>query len=326
MSRRITLALAVVASLGAAACSSSAATGVATASDPSSPAATAAASPTTVAAPTTVASASATAPYYVSLGDSYAAGYQAGIGTTRDGFAYQVVDQAQATPSPLQLVNFACSGATTTSILQAAGCPAEALGPDAVPYDGQTQIEAADEFLKAHPGEVGLITISIGGNDVTPCGAAPDPVTCVTQAVAGVGTNLTTLLARLRAAAGPDVPIVGTTYPDVLLGGWLSGTPQGQQLANLSITAFKSLLNPTLQTAYEAAGGQLVDVTEATGAYGPMTETTELAPYGVIPVPVAQVCELTTFCSKQDIHPTPEGYRIIADLVLRAYLASTSSQ
>ncbi|HEY8094430.1 MAG TPA: GDSL-type esterase/lipase family protein, partial [Acidimicrobiales bacterium] len=210
--------------------------------------------------------------------------------------------------------------------LQNAGCPPAALGPDAAPYDGQTQIEAAEAFLKAHPGEVGLITVSIGGNDIAPCGGAPDSATCVTQAVAGVSANLTTLLTRLRAAAGPDVQIVGTTYPDVLLGFWISGTPEGQQLATLSITAFKSLLNPALQKAYEAAGGQLVDVTEATGAYGPMTATTDVAPYGTIPVPVAQVCELTTICSKQDVHPTPEGYRIIADLVFQAYIASRPQQ
>ena len=328
MSRRIAVALAVAASLGVAACSSSAATSAGTTPSPSSSAAPAVptVAPATAVAPASVAP-SATAPYYVSLGDSYAAGYQAGLGTTRDGFAYQVADQAQATTTPLQLVNFACAGATTTSILQNAGCPPAALGPDAAPYDGQTQIEAAEAFLKSHPGEVGLITVSIGGNDIAPCGGGgPDSASCVTQAVAGVSTNLTTLLARLRAAAGPAVPIVGTTYPDVLLGVWVSGTPEGQQLANLSITAFRSLLNPALQKAYEGAGGQLVDVTEATGAYGPMTDTTDVAPYGAIPVPVAQVCELTTFCSKQDIHPTPEGYRIIADLVFQAFLASRPSQ
>ncbi|HEY8092194.1 MAG TPA: SGNH/GDSL hydrolase family protein, partial [Acidimicrobiales bacterium] len=203
MSRRTALAFAVVASLSAAACSSSAATSEGT--TPSAPDSAA----TTVVPPTTTTAAavapSATAPYYVSLGDSYAAGYQAGLGATSDGFAYQVADQSQATSAPLQLVNFACAGATTSSILETTGCAPALLGPDAAPYDSQTQIEAAEAFLKAHPGEVGLITVSIGGNDVTPCGTAPDAASCATQAVAGVSANLTTLLTRLRAAAGPDV-------------------------------------------------------------------------------------------------------------------------
>ena len=132
---------------------------------------------------------------------------------------------------PLELANFACSGATTTSLLNDVGCPSVALGPGAAPYDSQTQIEAAEAFLQAHPGQVDLITVSIGGNDVTKCAAQPDPVPCVTGAVSEVSTNLTTIVQRLRAAAGPDVLIVGTTYPDVLLGSWVSGNPSDQQLA-----------------------------------------------------------------------------------------------
>ena len=278
------------------------------------------ATPTT-GAPTSAAAAAGSR-YYVSLGDSYAAGYQPGKGSTTDGFAYQLVDEAGAQQHPLELANFACSGATTTSLLNDVGCPSVALGPGAAPYDSQTQIEAAEAFLQAHPGQVDLITVSIGGNDVTKCAAQPDPVPCVTGAVSEVSTNLTTIVQRLRAAAGPDVLIVGTTYPDVLLGSWVSGNPSDQQLATLSVTAFKSLINPTLQKAYESVGGQFVDVTAATGAYGPMTDTTTVDPYGIIPVPVAQVCDLTYYCAQHDIHPNPDGYKVIADLVLQAYLAS----
>jgi len=49
-------------------------------------------------------------------------------------------------------------------------------GPTVV---GQTQVQAADAFIAANPGQVGLITISIGGNDVTACAAAANPVGCV---------------------------------------------------------------------------------------------------------------------------------------------------
>src|SRR5262245_44360909 len=104
--------------------------------------------------PTTVATtAAAPVPYYVSLGDSYASGHEAGIGNTDNGFAYQVVDEATAASRPLALVNFGCGGATTTSVLEAEGCSPSGLGPGAAPYDGQTQLEAAEAFIREHPGE-----------------------------------------------------------------------------------------------------------------------------------------------------------------------------
>jgi len=81
------------------------------------------------------------------------------------------------------------------------------------------------------------------------------------------------------------------------------------------VTAFSSLINPALKKQYEAVGGSFVDVTAATGAYGPLTTDTTLAPYGSIPVPVAKICELTYFCVYHDIHPRTQGYAIIADLV-----------
>ena len=282
----------------------------------------------TSAQPTTVATTAAAGPvpYYVSLGDSYASGYEAGVGNTDNGFAYQVVDEAAAASHPLVLVNFGCGGATTTSLLEAEGCSPRGLGPGAEPYDGQTQVEAAETFIRDHPGEVGLITVSIGGNDVTACSIADDPVACVTNAVEGISTKVPQILQRLRAAAGPEVLIVGTTYPDVILGQWLDGTPEAQQLAALSVTAFKQLINPALAKAYAEAGGTFVDVTAATGAYGPMTELTPLAPYGEIPVPVAKVCELTYYCAERDIHPNADGYQVIADLVVDAYLSSATAQ
>ena len=267
------------------------------------------------------------AKYYVSLGDSYAAGWQAtghGSGhTTRNGFAYQLASEAPDKGYKLTLQNFGCGGATTTSIVNSIGCPEVALGPGATPYPTQTQADAAIAFIKAHPGQIGLITVSIGGNDITKCAAEADPVTCVAGAINSVKTNVTKLVGELRTAAGPDVPIRGITYPDVILGEYLSGA-SGQQLASLSVTAFKSLINPALSAAYASVGGQMVDVTTATGAYTPLTQTTTLAPYGTIPVAVAKVCSLTYYCQYKDIHPHTDGYKIIADLLLNSLPAKSS--
>ena len=91
-------------------------------------------------------------------------------------------------------------------------------------YTNKTQTAAAEAFLRANRGKVGLITVSIGGNDVTKCVSEADATTCVAEAVKVIKTNVTKLAKRLRAAAGPNVRIVGITYPDVVLGLWTTGS------------------------------------------------------------------------------------------------------
>lgn len=252
---------------------------------------------------------------YVSLGDSYASGFQPGLGNTRHGFAYQLPGFAARRGYRLNLVNFGCAGATTTSILQTVGCPPRALGPGGVAYPRTTQAAAAEAFLRANRGRVGLVTVSIGGNDVTACIKAADPIACVAAAVRRIKANVGRLARGLRRAAGPRVPIVGTTYPDVVLGLFLTDEA-GQNLAKLSVVAFKSLVNPALKSAYASGRARFVDVTAATGAYGSLDQTTTLPPYpGTMPVPVARACQLTYFCDRRDIHPRTIGYRLIARLV-----------
>jgi len=261
--------------------------------------------------------------FYVSLGDSYASGYQppaagAAAGNTREGFVYQVPALAARRGWKLNVVNFACGGATTTSILQQKDCPKEALGPGARGYGGKTQIQAAEAFLKRNRKKVGLVTVSIGGNDVTFCATQPDPVGCVSLAQPKLLRNVTTLTRRLRKAAGPKVRIVGTTYPDVILGTWLLGTDSGRNLARLSVFAFERSINPALKGAYEGVGGRFVDVTAATGAYTPLDQTVDVpALGGTVPIAVAKVCDLTWFCAARDIHARKSGYALIADLVAR---------
>ena len=257
--------------------------------------------------------------YYVSLGDSYAAGYQAtGVGTgktTRNGFAYQLVRKARARGHSFELANFGCGGETSRSILtRKTRCGG--LGPGGEKYAGRTQIAAAERFLRRHRGQIGLITVSIGGNDVTSCAREADPVACVGPAMEKVKANGKKLMNRLRKAAGRKVRIVGITYPDVILGAWVGENPD-QELAKLSVVAFQALLNPALEEMYEKAGAKFVDVTKATGAYTPLDQTTTLAPYGEIPIAVAKVCKLTYYCNYRDIHATTSGYALIADLIAK---------
>jgi lysophospholipase L1-like esterase len=271
-----------------------------------------------VALPGTAQANTATPTYYVSLGDSYSVGYQPGLGAT-PGYTAHV-----AAATHLTLVNFGCSGATTTSILDTVGCP-ETLPntPGAASYPTLTQAAAAEAFITAHSGHIGLITVSIGGNDVLACATQADPLTCFAEAVVTITKNVDALASGLRSAAGPKVPIIGLTYPDVVLGSYVypsvPATPLRIELARTSVVAFKSLVNPALRAAYALSGGVLVDVTKATGAYIPLTRTTTLKPYGTVPVAVATVCKLSWFCELGNIHATTKGYLVIGKLVALRY-------
>ena len=257
--------------------------------------------------------------YYVSLGDSYAVGYQPSPAPGATSGYTAVV----ASATHLVLANFGCAGATTTSLLTTQGCtspygPAAASG--AVSYPTQSQEQAAEAFLGAHRGHVSLITVTIGGNDITSCSNRSNLVACFTAAIATISRNVTTLASALRSAAGARVPIIGLTYPDVFLGSWVyPPNSPNQSLATESVTIFKTFVNPALAAAYAKANATFVDITAATGAYTPLTQTTTLAPYGTIPVAVAQVCKLTWYCTNGSIHANSDGYSFIGQQIVRAY-------
>lgn len=255
----------------------------------------------------------------MSIGDSYAAGFQAtGEGTgrsTHHGFADQTVRLARAKGYHLRLVNFACAGATTASVLHSPGCASHypALG---APRYATPQADAAVAYLSAHADRVALVTVSLGGNDIVPCSDdTSHAVGCLSGVLTRAEHNLHALLSRVHAAA-PHALIVGTTYPDVFLGKAVRADSTDQQLARISVLGFRQFLNPELKSAYTRVGGRFADVTAATGGYLPLSRTTELAPYGTIPVAVAKVCRLTYYCQYGDIHPRTAGYTIIAKLVV----------
>lgn len=257
--------------------------------------------------------------YYVSLGDSYSVGYQPEpTGGPTAGYTGIV-----AADTHMKLVNFGCGGATTESILDTVGCKVP-YGPTALTgratYTTKTQAAAAEAFISSHRGEIGLITVTIGGNDVTSCAGAQNATTCVLAVVPKIKKNVKTLASGLLKAAGTGVPLIGITYPDVILGDWVY--PSGHtdtSLASLSATAFKSLINPALKEAYDSAGGHFVDITKDTDGYLPLTQTTALAPFGSVPVAVARVCQLTWYCTLGNIHAKTAGYDLIGREVVAEY-------
>jgi lysophospholipase L1-like esterase len=213
--------------------------------------------------------------YHVALGDSLATGFASPPGGSyvQDLFAHL----APSVPG-FQLVNFGCSGATTSSLIGGGSCGAGT---------SVSQLQAAEAFLRAHRRALRLITIDIGGNDLVACvrpGGA-DPA-CTAASLQTVRTNLATILTRLRRAAGRSVPIVTMTYFDPVLVTWFLGQP-GQDQARNSV-AVDSQLSDVIRSAYSRFGGHVADVNAAfqTTDFTPLSDT----PWGPLPTNVDRVC------------------------------------
>ena len=109
--------------------------------------------------------------YYLALGNSVAYGYQAfKVGLPPSVFNTGYVDdfalRLRQIQSGIVTVNYGCPGETTSSFI-AGPCPWTSIGQQ--PHDNfsGSQFDAAVAFLRAHPGEVRPITITIWGKDVS---------------------------------------------------------------------------------------------------------------------------------------------------------------
>lgn len=241
--------------------------------------------------------------YYVALGDSLAAGYQPDRMDDRDrGYVGHVLAAVRRTAPKTTLVNLACSGETSVSFLDGTRCD----------YREGNQLAAAVRFLHAHGRHTRLITIDIGGNDARRC-VSPTGVdqVCYAATLRQLGSNLSGILAQLRAAA-PGTPIVVLDYANPYLAAWLSG-PAGQEFARGSVAGIAAL-NAVITGAATAFGAPVAGVAAAYSTYdwtpvsfGDMT----------IPVNVARICQWTWMCTPyQDIHPNDTGYAVLAAAVV----------
>jgi lysophospholipase L1-like esterase len=261
------------------------------------------------AAPAALADSDHATTYYLSLGDSLAVGTQP-IGTpplfeTDQGYADQLYDALRAGEPKLRHVRLGCGGESTTSMLEGSQDPAVAFscGPPGFylhRYPHKTQLAEAVAFLRAHAKHTALVTIDIGANDVLGPGGASEIV-----------ENLPVILAELRAAAGPDVPIVGMNYWNPTGPGVWFAT---QDLALLEADIAGLLgFNDFLEGFFAAVGMPVADVESA-------FSTTDLTLVGGVPVSVLRVCAWTWICAPPplgpDIHPNAVGYGVIA----RAFL------
>jgi len=240
--------------------------------------------------------------YYLALGDSLARGIQpdsAGeLVETNQGYVDDLFAFYRLRVPGLRLAKLGCSGETTTTMITGGSCP----------YTGVSQLADAVAFLHTH--RVGLVTLTIGGNNIDHCiGIGGIDQACISNGLNAVAADLPAIVAALRAAAGPRVPIVAMNYYDPFLALWRLGLA-GQALANDSLQA-TLFFNGLLEGVYQHFGVGVADVAKAFR----MTDTT-LVPAVDVPVNVLATLVWTWMGAAPpvgpDIHPNAFGYAVIA--------------
>lgn len=240
--------------------------------------------------------------WYLALGDSLAAGYQPDTGDQRSGgYVGEVLTAVRADEPGTELVNLACSGATTASMLAEDG---------ACTYEEGSQLAQATAFLRANAGDTRLVTLDIGANDILRCALGGIDPMCATSALETIDRNLGRILGELRDAAGRDVELVVLNYYNPVLAAWLAGD-RGQALARQSVPSH-TRLNQVIAARAMAVRAEVADVA---GAFE--STSWEPTPSGATTVPtnVARICAWTWMCSRSDIHANDAGYAVLADAV-----------
>ncbi|MFB9730836.1 SGNH/GDSL hydrolase family protein [Ornithinimicrobium kibberense] len=245
--------------------------------------------------------------WYLALGDSLAAGFQPGVGDDLDGgYVGHVLDGLQEDYAKTKLVNLACSGETSATMIDGGRCS----------YDQGNQLDAAEQFLRAHKDKVSTVTIDIGANDVQQCvrGGTIDTA-CIAAGMQATMTNLPLILTTLDKAAHPDTEIVVGNYYNPFLAASLLG-PEGRQLAQTS-AVLQDQLNGIIAGAAWSVDAEVADV-----AYAFDSDVQTLVPFmgTTAPLNVVRICSWTWMCSwnPPDIHANDTGYAVMGQTFLAA--------
>ena len=229
--------------------------------------------------------------FYLALGDSLAFGYQqfkfnADYPTEnpadfRTGYVEDFSAMLRNVKPGINTVNFGCPGESTLSFIKGP-CYYASFGfrPHNA-YSG-SQLQAALDFLRDHPGQVSPITIDLGAADVTGCGADRD---CIAAAISRAGQNMAAILTALRAEA-PSAEIIVMKYYNPF-----------------------AVTDPTSDTLLQALNASLaVDAAAVRAAVADA-----FTPFNLSSTEPATLCTLTLICTPlQDEHASDSGYLVIA--------------
>ena len=230
--------------------------------------------------------------YYLALGDSIAYGLDptkpGARPSTVAGYVAPFAARLRKLSPGIRVVNHGCPGESTVTFARG-GCPWLREGRKLHdPFRG-SQLAAALAFLRAHPGDVSPITLTLWGNDLAPLSAKGQRAP---KAIASFASRFTAILRQLRAEA-PNAEIIVT-------GAW---NPEADQLEQTE----------PLYRSVDAAIARAAAVSRARVA----NIFPVFNPPGTVRAQRARLCALTFSC-KQDPHPTNAGYRAMADAFLSA--------
>jgi lysophospholipase L1-like esterase len=233
--------------------------------------------------------------YYLALGDSITYGFRpdkAKPGARPSDFDTGYVDvfaaRLRKLAPKIQVVNYGCPGESSVTFTRG-GCPTLAEGVKLHDPYRRSQLNAAVSFLRAHPGQVSPITLTLWGNDLAPLSAKGKRAP---SAIASFASRFKAILQQLRAAA-PSAEIIVT-------GAW---NPEADRLRQ-AMPLYRSL-GAAIAQAAAASRARVANMFAVFNGSGNVRAQK------------ARLCALTFSCSG-DPHPTDAGYRAMAEAFMVA--------
>ncbi|CAG8651035.1 3633_t:CDS:1 [Ambispora gerdemannii] len=215
--------------------------------------------------------------YYLSLGDSFAAGVKPIAPNETITPAYSYADALyellllKKDYNNLKLIKYGCSGATSDDIVSLDKCNQE--------NPKYSQLDQVINFMKSNRGLVKFVTINIGVNDFHRYRNDKDIDGCFSKILKNISNNLTDIIIpKLKEAGGEGVRYAASTY--------------FQRSTND--------LDDLLVKIYSENGFRVADIRSVFGTNGDPAEFKR------------RVCLYTNSCNKHNnSHPNVEGSRAI---------------
>lgn len=227
-------------------------------------------------------SATGEGPLLLAFGDSLTSGAD-----KQQAWPALVAKKLAAEGHPVRLVNVACGGEDTTTVIEGGPCHPGADG----------QLTQAESLLRANAGKVGAVTVWIGVNDYACLVKGQLDQACLAAADRTTAEKLPTILGRIREAAGPKTLIFALEYYDPFRA---AGDSAEESALKQASGPAVHRLNDRITKAASAVGAHLIET-------GPAIEGSD----------GKKLCETTFVCSRGDIHLKAEGQLILRDLVLK---------